>query len=77
MTTLTNDQMVEIGGSFEPNWSALSSTECQNCYDAIIDYLEDIDWGTDAWWKIIWKTITHASDIYNNCMPCVQKIIEN
>lgn len=78
MTTLTNDQMVKIGGSWDIDidWSALDSTECENCWDAVKDYLEDIDWGLASWGKIIWKTITHAGDIYSNCQPCVTKLIE-
>ena len=76
MTTLTNDQMVEIGGSWDLDWSALDSTECENCKDALIDFLQDINWDHVTWWNIVWNVIKHAADIYSNCEPCVMKLIE-
>lgn len=79
MTTLTNDQMVEIGGALsidDINWRALFTDDCGRCLDAIEDAIEDFDGSHDSWFGVVKKVIKHTINVWQTCTPCVNRLLE-
>ncbi|MBO7437259.1 MAG: hypothetical protein J6T97_05520 [Bacteroidaceae bacterium] len=74
MTTLTNDQMVEISGGV--NWDALEQDVCLNCYRALLQ--AGITISKSATFSFIGALVAaliHSIDIYVSCKPCVDAVM--
>ncbi|MBR5158183.1 MAG: hypothetical protein IKW84_01190 [Bacteroidaceae bacterium] len=76
MTTLTNDQMVEIAGGWTWNPDALGEEVCLNCYRALLEAGVAIAEGSAATVVgAIIAALVIGSDVYLSCKPCVQAVI--
>ena len=76
MTTLTNDQMVEIAGGWNWNPDALGQEVCLNCYRALAEAGLTIAEGSSM--TIIGAIIAAlivSTDVYLSCKPCVEAVI--
>ena len=79
MKTLTNDQMVEIGGAWgieDIHWEGLFSDACGNCYKAIKQLLSNFDGTHEHWFWAIGAIIVDFLDVWYACGGCVEKLIE-
>lgn len=74
MTTLTNDQMVEIAGGM--NWDALEQDVCLNCYRALIEAgITVAKSATLSFVGCLIAALIHSLDIYTSCKPCVDAVM--
>ncbi|MBO7437256.1 MAG: hypothetical protein J6T97_05505 [Bacteroidaceae bacterium] len=74
MITLTNDQMVEISGGWNPD--ALKQDVCLNCYRALLQAGVIIAEGS-AFTMIgaIIAAVASSIDVAVACNPCIQAVM--